>query len=110
MRTIDPNRLENFVDELAPLFYVLMLVSLLAILVGSTGSGALLLILGAGVHIVRGAYEELAVRERRRAARLKPVTGASRSRAPQRSRRPANGALWSARTSARRVADPQKIV
>jgi cytochrome c biogenesis protein ResB len=89
MSNVDPSRLEKVVDELAPLFYAFMAVSLLAILVGSMWPGALLLILGAAVQVVRGGCEELAFTARRRAERLRSVSSAARGQGPRRSRRPA---------------------
>jgi hypothetical protein len=89
MRGVDPNKLGKVVDELAPLFYAFMAVSLLAIVVGSMWPGALLLLLGAAVQIVRGGCEELAFTARRRAERLRPVSGAARSRQAHRPRRQA---------------------
>ena len=86
MRGIDRGRLETLVDELGPLFYALMSVSLLAILVGSLGSGALLLILGAGIQVVRASGEGFATRQRSRARRVRPVVVRStRERAVPRS-------------------------
>ena len=89
MKSVDPSRLEKVVDELAPLFYAFMAVSLLAIIVGAMWPGALLLLLGAAVQIVRGTCEELAFTVRRQAERLRPVEGAPRSRRAERPRRPA---------------------
>jgi hypothetical protein len=97
MRGIDSHRLQKVVDEMAPLFYALMVVSLLAILAGALGSGALLLILGSAVQVVRASCEGLAVRQRNRASRVRSV-------AVRATRHPAQRRVTSPRHSARRVA------
>jgi hypothetical protein len=87
MRRIDSNRLERIGNELAPLFYALMLAALLAILVGAAGSGAALLILGAGVHVVRASCIEFATSQRLRADRLARPVRSRRDRAVRRPER-----------------------
>jgi hypothetical protein len=89
MRGVDIDRLGKAVDELGPLFYGLMSVSLLAFLVGALGSGALLLIFGGCVQVVRGSCEEFAAKQRGRANRARPVVVRStRVRALPQARQP----------------------
>lgn len=57
MRLPDLDSLERLAESLALLFYALMAVALLAALVGSTGSALALLLIGAGVHVVRFSLE-----------------------------------------------------
>jgi hypothetical protein len=68
MRLLDLERLERLTEPLALLFYALMAVALLAALVGSTGSAFALLLLGAGLHVVRFSIELVA--EQRSSHRL----------------------------------------
>ena len=98
MHGTDPNRLERLGEALTPLFYALMLVSLLAIFVGAAGSGAALLILGGCVHVVRASCTELAARSRARKDRLRlaprrrrPVPEPMHAQRPPRRRRAAGG-------------------
>lgn len=62
----DPRR---FTEPLQFFFYLLMFVALLAILTGATATGVLLLIAGAGLHVVRSSLEELAAQRRARRER-----------------------------------------
>ncbi|HSS33331.1 MAG TPA: hypothetical protein VLL27_08650 [Solirubrobacterales bacterium] len=57
MRFLDLDRLVSVTELLALLFYALMAVALLAVLVGVPGTGLLLLLLGAAVHVVRFSLE-----------------------------------------------------
>jgi hypothetical protein len=57
MRLNDLEKLESLTELLALLFYTLLAVSLLAVLVGSTGPALVLLLLGGGVHVVRFSLE-----------------------------------------------------
>jgi hypothetical protein len=103
MRGLEPKRLERLVNELAPLFYAFMGAALLAILVGATGPGAWLLILGSCVQVVRAACEELAVRQRQRARRSRPtVVRSTQSRALARSRKAQRAARPVAVSASRR--------
>jgi hypothetical protein len=103
MRSIDTSRLETLVDELGRPFYALMCVSLLAILVGSLGSGALLLILGASVQVVRASCESFAARRRNRARRVRPaVVRSARDRAVPRTAHPRRSARPVAASASRR--------
>ncbi len=57
MRVNDLDKLERMTEPLARLFYALMAVALLVALFGSPGSALLLLLLGAGAHVVRFSIE-----------------------------------------------------
>ena len=81
----DPGRLAG---HLQFFFYLLMFVALLAIFAGATGTGVLMLIAGAALHVVRSSLEEVAAQRqarRERAERKKPVRLRSH-RAAQRAR------------------------
>jgi hypothetical protein len=67
MRLPDLDRLQRLTEPLAILFYALMAVALLAALVGSTGTALALLLIGAGLHVVRFSIE-LLVEQRARGA------------------------------------------
>ncbi|HJZ36100.1 MAG TPA: hypothetical protein VJ204_07485 [Solirubrobacterales bacterium] len=54
----DLDRLEGFVDALARLFYCLMVIAFLAAILGSAGTGLLVLILGAAAFVVRAGLED----------------------------------------------------
>jgi hypothetical protein len=81
----DPRRLS---ETLRFFFYLLMFVALLAIFTGATGSGIVMLIAGAAVHVVRSSLEEVAARrqarrergERKREVRLREHRAARRAR------------------------------
>jgi hypothetical protein len=60
MRFLDLDRLASVTELLALLFYSLMAVALLAVLVGVPGTGLLLLLLGAAIHVVRFSLELVA--------------------------------------------------
>jgi hypothetical protein len=62
----DPRR---FAEPLQFFFYLLMFAALLAIFTGATGSGVLMLIAGAALHVVRSSLEELAAQRRARRER-----------------------------------------
>lgn len=72
MRLPDLDSLERFIEPLALLFYALMTVALLAALVGSTGSALALLLIGAGLHVVRFSIELFAEQQARPAVPLSP--------------------------------------
>lgn len=59
MGAIDPQRLTKLAESLAIAFYALMGLALLATLLGSPGTGLLLLILGACAHVARVWFEDL---------------------------------------------------
>jgi hypothetical protein len=58
MDGIHLDRLEQLAEGLALAFYVLMFTAFITALAGSTGSGFLVLILGACAHVGRAAIEE----------------------------------------------------
>jgi hypothetical protein len=60
----DLERLEGFADALARLFWCLMAVAFLAAILGSAGTGLLVLILGAAAFVGRVGLEDF-VRSRR---------------------------------------------
>lgn len=59
MQAFDPQRLAKLAESLAIAFYVLMALAFLAAVLGSPGTGLLLLILGAGAHVARVWLEDL---------------------------------------------------
>jgi len=69
----DPGRLSG---HLQFFFYLLMFVALLAIFAGATGTGVVMLIAGAALHVLRSSLEEVAAQRqvrRERAERKKQV-------------------------------------
>jgi len=62
----DPRR---FTEPLQFFFYLLIFVALLAILTGATGTGILMLIAGATVHVARSSLEEVAAQRQARRER-----------------------------------------
>lgn len=81
----DPRRLA---EPLQFFFYLLLFVALLAIFTGATATGVLLLIAGAGLHVLRSSLEEVAAQrrarrergERKREVRLREHRAARRAR------------------------------
>jgi hypothetical protein len=67
MRRIDRKGLEGLAEILAGLFYLLMFVTLLAVVTASPGTALGLLILGSCAHVLRVGVERLAAREDRAA-------------------------------------------
>jgi hypothetical protein len=63
----DLDRLESFAEALGRLFWLLMAVSFFAAILGSHGTGLLVLILGAAAFVVRAGLEDF-VRSRREPA------------------------------------------
>ncbi len=59
MQQLDPLRLKKLAESLAIAFYVLMGLAFLTAVLGSPGTGLLLLILGACAHLVRVWFEDL---------------------------------------------------
>ena len=59
MPPLDPKRLAKLAESLAITFYVLMFLAFLAAVLGSPGTGLLLLILGACAHVARVWIEDL---------------------------------------------------
>ena len=59
MRGPDPHRLEKLAESLAVAFYVLMFLAFVTAVLGSPGTGLLLLILGSGAHVARVWFEDL---------------------------------------------------
>lgn len=59
MQPLDPIRLQKLAESLAIAFYVLMGLAFLTAVLGSPGTGLLLLILGACAHVVRVWFEDL---------------------------------------------------
>ncbi|HYC80321.1 MAG TPA: hypothetical protein VEB65_00965 [Solirubrobacterales bacterium] len=62
----DPGRLSG---DLQFFFYLLMFVALLAIFAGASGTGVVMLIAGAALHVCRSSLAELAARRRARRER-----------------------------------------
>lgn len=60
----DLERLDGFADALGKLFWCLMAVAFLAAILGSAGTGLLVLILGAAAFVVRAGLEDF-IRSRR---------------------------------------------
>ena len=54
----DLDRLESFAEALGKLFYLLMAVAFLAAILGSAGTGLLVLILGAAAFVVKAGLED----------------------------------------------------
>jgi hypothetical protein len=81
----DPRR---FSEPLQFFFHLLMFVSLLAIFAGATGTGVVMLIAGAVVHVARASLVEIAAQrqarrersERKRAVRLRSHRAARKAR------------------------------
>jgi hypothetical protein len=63
----DLDRLDGFAEALGKLFWWLMAVAFFAAVLGSAGTGLLVLILGAGAFVVRAGLEDF-VRSRREPA------------------------------------------
>jgi hypothetical protein len=59
MPDFDLEQLERFVEPLAALFYLLMLVAFVTAIVGSPGTGFFFLILGAAAQVGRASIEGL---------------------------------------------------
>lgn len=60
----DLERLDGFAEALGKLFWCLMVVAFLAAILGSAGTGLLVLILGAAAFVVRAGLEDF-IRSRR---------------------------------------------
>jgi hypothetical protein len=63
----DLERLDGFADALGKLFWCLMAVAFLAAILGSAGTGLLVLILGAAAFVIRAGLEDF-IRSRREPA------------------------------------------
>jgi hypothetical protein len=63
----DLERLEGFAEALERLFWCLMVVAFFAAILGSAGTGLLVLILGAAAFVVRAGFEDF-IRSRREPA------------------------------------------
>ena len=59
MPPLDQLRLKKLAESLAIAFYVLMGLAFLAAVLGSPGTGLLLLLLGSCAHVVRVWFEDL---------------------------------------------------
>jgi hypothetical protein len=59
MKDLDPRRLAKLAESLAIVFYVLMGLAFLTAVLGSPGTGLLLLILGSCAHVARVWFEDL---------------------------------------------------
>jgi hypothetical protein len=111
----DPSRLT---EPLKFFFYLLMFVAFLAFVTGATGSGVLLLVAGAALHVVGSSLEEIAARRRaqrergerkrqvrlssHRAARRRTATPPPRVTAQPRAVAPARAAAQPRASSARK--------
>jgi hypothetical protein len=108
----DPRRLGQ---PLQFFFYLMMFVALLAIFSGATGTGILMLIAGAGLHVLRSSLEEVAARrrsrrergERKREVRLREHRAARRAREAARKPAPARSIVAPAAEEIRVVATPR---
>jgi hypothetical protein len=91
---LDLDELQQLSEPLGFFFYLLMFVAVLAFFAGATGTGVVMLIAGAGLHVVRGSIEELAAERRAQAERKREVRLRSH-RAPRKVRetRPAAEAI-----------------
>lgn len=69
---LDPSRVEKLPDALALAFYAFMALAFVTALAGAPGLAVLLLVIGAGGHVVRAALEDLATQRgvARRGSRL----------------------------------------
>jgi hypothetical protein len=65
----DLERLDGFAEALSRLFWCLMVVAFFAAILGSAGTGLLVLILGAAAFVVRAGLEDF-IRSRRDPAEL----------------------------------------
>jgi hypothetical protein len=100
---IDWDDPRSFTQPLQFFFYVCMLVALLAFFSGAIGSGVLLLLASAGLHVARSSIEEVAARraarrergERKRQVRLRSHRAARQARE-----------AGAAKTAARSLAEP----
>jgi hypothetical protein len=66
-RPLTFERMQAASDAVGFFFYLLMFVAVLAFFAGATGTGLLMLFVGAGVHVFRSSVEELAAKRRRQA-------------------------------------------
>ena len=79
----DLDRLDGFAEALGKLFWCLMAVTFFAAILGSAGTGLLVLILGAAAFVVRAGLEDF-VRSRREPAGPEPGIKIRRTaRSPQ---------------------------
>jgi hypothetical protein len=79
----DLDRLDCFAEALGRLFWSLMAVAFFAAILGSPGTGLLVLILGAAAFVVRAGLEDF-IRSRREPAELtSPEPGITIRRTPQ---------------------------
>jgi hypothetical protein len=85
----DLDRLDGFADALGKLFWCLMPVAFFAAILGSAGTGLLVLILGAAAFVVRAGLEDF-IRSRREPTDAEPGIKIHRTarRPQQRPRRP----------------------
>lgn len=83
---VDLTRLEKLPDALALAFYAFTFLAFLLALTGSPGLAILLLVIGAGGHVVRAALEDLAAQ--RQAEDAEPEIEIRRAQPPARSARP----------------------
>ena len=65
----DLDRLEGIAEALGRLFWCLMVVAFFAAILGSSGTGLLVLILGAAAFVVRVGFEDFVRARRNRDAR-----------------------------------------
>ncbi len=85
----DLERLDGFAEALGRLFWCLMAVAFCAAILGSAGTGLLVLILGAAAFVVRVGLEDF-VRSRRDPAVGEPEIKIHRTRRPPAKRPPAS--------------------
>jgi hypothetical protein len=91
----DLERLDGFTEALGRLFWCLMAVAFFAAILGSAGTGLLVLILGAAAFVVRAGLEDF-IRSRRDPAEPEPeitINRTPRTRRPAPARRRTNSAV-----------------
>jgi hypothetical protein len=82
----DLDRLTGFTEALERLFWCLVVVAFFAAILGSAGTGLLVLILGAAAFVLRAGLEDF-VRSRREPAKADPEINVYRaSRRPRRTK------------------------
>lgn len=83
----DLDRLEGIAEALGRLFWCLLAIAFLAAILGSAGTGLLLLILGAAAFCARVGFEDFVTSRRKAAAEAEPEFTVYRSpRHPRRTR------------------------
>ena len=76
----DLDRLDKLAEALANVFFALIVFAILSAILGSPGTGFLLLALGGCAHIGRAGIEDFVRAQREAAARPRPQISISRTR------------------------------